>query len=344
MDGADGGEQPHPGVVAALQQLLAVSRQRLKLGQQHAHRVVPHIDLVLGQQHPLLLRREQEDQAHHHGQGRLVDHLLDGAPGERRVSLDGRGEGAAALVVGGVNRGHQQLDRLTHLKAELVGQLLLVAGAGREQRLDGLVFRPPKEHMRAEQTGEGAQSQRLLQPEPGVPRDQAGGLAPGRIHEQPLLAIGDQAKAHARAVEQGHHARGQRLPPAGALGRAVEGLAWSDDAHQHAGAIAPRLDNHHVGGQGLALLGHLHDEGGQITLGAGDRRIGEQEYAAQHPAHPRLVDRRVSLGADPLAVGQAQLVAHLAAHPVEALREGAVEHRQREEGAGDLQEREPLGM
>lgn len=106
--------------------------------------------------------------------------------------------------------------------------------------------------------------------------------------------------------------------------------------HQHTGMLAARLDNHQVGGQGLALFGNRHGEAGEIALGAGDSGLGHQQDVAQHPVHPRLVDSRIALAGRPLAVGQTQLAAHLRAHAIESLREGPVEYRQREERAGDL--------
>ena len=127
------------------------------------------------------------------------------------------------------------------------------------------------------------------------PCDKAGGLAPGRVHKHPLLAIGDKAKAHAGAVEQGHHACGQGLLPTCAGRGPVENLAGGRHQHQHTGMLAARLDNHQVGGQGLAMLGHRHGEAGEIALGAGDGGLGHQQDAAQHPAYPRLVDGRVAL-------------------------------------------------
>ena len=71
------------------------------------------------QQQIALLSREEEDEAHHHGEGRLVEgsfvHALE--------------EFASIIFIDTVEGLHEHLNRLTHLVAELVGDLLLVRAA-----------------------------------------------------------------------------------------------------------------------------------------------------------------------------------------------------------------------
>jgi hypothetical protein len=49
-------------------------------------------------------------------------------------------------------------------------------------------------------------------------------------------------------------------------------------------------------------------------------------------------------GIEPLLVGQAQFAGHVGIGRIETLGEGADERRQREEGAGDIEQGEPFGV
>src|SRR5690606_23845175 len=77
VDGAEGGEQARPGIGAALEQLLAMAiRLRAHLGAEGRDGVVGVPERIAQAQKTSLLGREQEDEAHHDGQRRLVQLLL----------------------------------------------------------------------------------------------------------------------------------------------------------------------------------------------------------------------------------------------------------------------------
>ena len=131
VDGAEGREQPGPGVGAALEHLLAVPIGLLaQLGAERRDGVVGVADRIAQEQQAPLLGREQEDEPHHDREGRLVQPLL--AEASKQL--------APAVLVDAVERLDQHLDRLAHLVAELVGDLLLVLGALRQQRLERRVL------------------------------------------------------------------------------------------------------------------------------------------------------------------------------------------------------------
>ncbi len=108
IDGAEGSQQPAPGVVTALQYLFAVAVGHfLQLGAQGTDGVILVINRVAEQEQPALLRRQQEDEAHHDRQSRFIQLLF----------VHARQQLAATVLVGAVHGLNQNFDRVAHLIA-----------------------------------------------------------------------------------------------------------------------------------------------------------------------------------------------------------------------------------
>ena len=238
VDGPEGGQQAAPGVVPALEDLLAVLVGSLaELLAQGRDGVVLVVERVAEQEQVALLGAEQEDKPHHDGECGLVDLGL-GHPGQ---------ELAAVVLVGAVEGADQHLDCPAHLVAELVGDLLLVLGALAEQRLGRVRGRDAEEPPRAEEAAERAQGEGLLEPQLGVPRGEAGRLAARGIDQHPVLAVGYEPEPHAGGVEQLRHPRGRRRLPALAEGRPLQVLFRRVGDHEHARLAVGRVTHHGVG-------------------------------------------------------------------------------------------------
>ena len=120
VDGAEEREHAVPGGRRALQRVLALAVGALvQLRAQRARGQRLGVARVVDGQQPALLGHEQEDEPHHHGDRAAVDLVL----------IEARQQRAVALAVGRVERGDQQLDAAAHLRAELVGDLLLLVRA-----------------------------------------------------------------------------------------------------------------------------------------------------------------------------------------------------------------------
>ena len=258
MHGAEGGQQPRPGIGATFQHLLpGTVRNLLQLFLQGGDGVVVVVQRLAEMEQAALFGGEEENQPHHDGQGGVV--LVGG--------VDAFEQGPAAVLVQGIEGLHQHLDGLADLVAELIGDLLLILGAGLEQGREGAVRGHPEQAAYAEQGMEGAQRQGLVQPEGGVPGGVAAGLAARGIYQHPVLAVGDQAQGYVGPMEQFHHAgSGGGLPvPAG--DGPVQGLFGGiagDEELRLAGHVVPRRAGriaHREAGegkvraQGLAQLG-----------------------------------------------------------------------------------------
>ena len=136
VDRPEGREQPDPGIVPPLQDLLAVLVGRLlELGHEGRDGVVLVVERVAQEQQVPLLGREQEHQPHHDRQGGLVEFGL----GHARQELP------LFVLVDPVERPDDHLDGLADLIAQPVGDFLLVRGALREHRLQRLVVRRREE-------------------------------------------------------------------------------------------------------------------------------------------------------------------------------------------------------
>ncbi len=259
------------------------------------------------------------------------------------------------LLVGAIPRPHQQLDRVAHLLAKLVGHLLLVAGARRQQRLDRLLLAHAEEAAHVEQRGEGPEGQRLLQPERGVPGDEAGRLAARRVHQHPALPVGDEPQPHPRRVQQRHHPRRGRGHPAPTLQRALQLLPRREHADQQAGKTCQVFETwqvsrrqHPLRLQRLTMLRHRHRQRRPRRLRQrrhlSEHLVRHPQRLAQQPAHPRAVERWLLAPLLPLLERQPQLAAQVGVARAQPLREGAQQHRHRKKRAGDFQQREPFSV
>ena len=178
VHGAEQREHAVPGGGRALQRILAVAvGALLQLRAQRARRQRLVVARIVDRQQPPLLGDEQEHQSHHHRDRAAVD----------LGALEVLQQLAVAVAVLAVERRDQQLDGAADLRAELVGDLLLAAGALLQQRRQPLLDRQREEPAGAEQRDERAQRDRLLQPQLGAPRAGAGALARARPHERPAL-------------------------------------------------------------------------------------------------------------------------------------------------------------
>ena len=141
VDGAEDRQQASPGIVAALQHLLTtvvgILAQCLP---QRRDGIIAVVNVVTEQQQTLLLGEEQEDQAHHHRQGRLIDPFLAHLRENR----------SSGILVGQINRLHQQFDGVAHLIAKLIRDLLAVIGAGGEHSFQGTRVGHAKDAVRPE--------------------------------------------------------------------------------------------------------------------------------------------------------------------------------------------------
>lgn len=127
-------DEPMPGRRRVLQGRLALGiRPRLQLGAQKAGRVGLRVHLVVRRKQPSFLGEEQEDDAHHHRDRAPVDLARRDAVGAQA--------GCAVLHrpgVGTADRVDQELDRLTDLDAQGVGDLVASVQALLQQADEGL--------------------------------------------------------------------------------------------------------------------------------------------------------------------------------------------------------------
>ena len=249
-----------------------------------------------------------------------------------------------------VERPDDDLDGLADLIAQPVGDFLLVRCALLEHRLQRLVVGHREEPVDAQQAAEGPQGQRLLGPEGRVPGDEPGRLPLGSIDEHPVVAVGDEPQPGVRGVEQLHHpGRRGRLPvPAGdrlfeVLRRRV-GL--DEEASLPGVGHALGVPHHDVRAQGLPVLGDRRAERLGDVLPLDEHLIRQAERLLEDEVDPLPVDRRVRpfalLVVLPLLEGQLDQPGVIRVVGVEAVREHPLQHRDREERAGDLDQREPF--
>ena len=121
IDHAKDCQQATPGIVPPLQHLFTVLIGLFaQSGLQRGDGVILVIERLAQQQHIALLRRHQEDQAHHHRQRCFVEFRLTQVAQQRAI----------AVLIHAIKRLHQHFHRLSHLVAQLVCHFLLVVGAG----------------------------------------------------------------------------------------------------------------------------------------------------------------------------------------------------------------------
>ena len=219
---------------------------------------------------------------------------------------------------------HQHLDRLAHLIAELVSDLLRILGAGVQQRGQRLALGHAEAPVCAEQRPKRAQRQWFFQPDRGVPRDKRRRLTRTRIHQHPALAVRQQPERHTARAQQFGHARRRRRGPARTPQWLFEILRGRQHLHQQRGRAASQAQ-HQIRAQRLTVFGDLGHER-RIDLGtAGNHVGGIAQHLAQHKAHPGGVDRAIRAQAllviRPLVVRRAQRMTEIGIVRVEPLRE-----------------------
>ena len=129
-------QDPVPRRSRALERVLALAvGLLLELCAQRARGEGLRVAGVVDRQEAPLVGDEQEHQPHHHGHRSAVHLGL----------LESREQLAVALAVLVVERGDEELDGAADLAAELVGHLLLLARALREQRCQSLLYRQGEE-------------------------------------------------------------------------------------------------------------------------------------------------------------------------------------------------------
>ncbi len=153
---AKGREQPRPRVVTSFEHLLAVAIGGLaELVSQRGDPVVLAPRHGVREEPPLLLGGEQEHEPHHHGHGGFVEDLL-GDPVE---------EPAVPIAVDAVDGLDEHLHRAPDLKPQLVGDLVLVAGALGEERLELSRASTPKKRCAEQERPKRPERERLFEPE-----------------------------------------------------------------------------------------------------------------------------------------------------------------------------------
>ena len=343
VDRTEGGEEPDPGIVPPLQDLLALLVGRLlEPGHEGRDGVVLVVERVAQQQQVPLLGREQEHQPHHDREGGPVEFGL----GHARQELP------LFVLVDPVERPDDLLDGLAHLIAQPVGDFLLVRGAVLEHLLQRVGVRRREEPAHAQQAAKRPERERLLQPEGRIPRGKAGRLTPRRIDQHPVLAVGDESQPHVGGVQQLHHPGRRRCLPMPAGDRLFEVLFRRIHLDQQPGlpgaGNALGVADDHIGPERLAVLRDpgLERLGNVLTFR--QHLTGQPERLLEHEANPLPMDRRSWRIAVPILL---PLVKRQPQHPdmirvvgVEPLRKHPLQHRHRQERAGDLDQGEPFGV
>jgi hypothetical protein len=305
VDGAECREQPTPGVDAMLQHLFAMLVRGLaKVCPEGRDGVVLVVEQVAEQEQTTLLCREEENEPHHHCDGCLVEAGLPDAAKKR----------APMVTVGSVERGHEDLDGIPNLPAELICDLLLVSRAFGQECFERLGLCDAEEPACTEQAPERAQGDGLFQPERGVPRGETSGLAGMHRYEHPLLAVGHQPQPHAGSTQQLDHARLGRDLPAGAGNRAAEVLpGWiglDEEPRVARLGVVRRVQEDDIGRQRLVVFGQAHAKRRWDALALGQQLRGQLQGFGEYEAGPSrvqcLVGIRSLLAGFPLVAGQTQ--------------------------------------
>ncbi len=155
IDGAKGGEEPAPGVVMPLQDLLPrLISPLLELGTQGGGGIMLIVQGIPQEEQTTLLGAEQKDQPHHDRNPGLVQLRLGDAPQEA----------AAAVLIGAIDGAHQDGQCFAYLQAQLVGDLLLIGGGARQEVTQGLPLTGAHQAHDAQQGPEGLQGEGLSEP------------------------------------------------------------------------------------------------------------------------------------------------------------------------------------
>ena len=145
VDRPEDGQQAAPGVVAPFQHFLAVLVGQLcAAARAGSRRRNSARRRVVQRQQLALLGREQEHQPHHDRQRGFVQQRR--AAGPRPAACAPWSWSARSMDL------DQDLHRMAHLQAQLVGDLLLVLGACGQQGFQRLVIRHAEEAPHAQQS------------------------------------------------------------------------------------------------------------------------------------------------------------------------------------------------
>ena len=204
IDGAEEAQQPYPCVKAAFQHLIAkLVPIRLKPPPQRGDRVCVVVCRLAKEQKPSLLRREDEHEAHHHGERRLVERF-------RRYVAKKRPLG---IKVCAVKSFEQDFHRSHHLLAERIGNFVKMLQRLVEKSGERLVL-CAREPVEPKEREESPKRGILLEPQSRVPRRASGKrTALGGVHENPLLAVRNEPEACAARATEARHFLDKRILP-----------------------------------------------------------------------------------------------------------------------------------
>ncbi|MDH1426769.1 hypothetical protein N5J23_00220 [Comamonas aquatica] len=92
------------------------------------------------------------------------------------------------------------------------------------------------------------------------------------------------------------------------------------------------------------MLGYGGFHAGRDGLVGEEHLLRQAQDALQHKLKPGMVDDSVAFGVFPLGKGQAGVAADSSVQRFQLLRKHPQQNGQRQEGAGDFDQREPFGV
>ncbi|MGH9115497.1 MAG: hypothetical protein ACRDWW_06650 [Acidimicrobiales bacterium] len=245
VDGAADGQEAVPCAAAVLEGGFAVEGgPALESLHEPADAVRLDVGGVVGGQEAAFLGEEKEHDAHHGGDDSVVE-VVVAHPGE---------ELAVAGLVQGVECADEELDGVTDLAAEGLGDLLLAAEAFGEELWEPVLRFLGQEAAPAEQGDEGSERFRFFTPEAGVPHARRGGGAPRGPDEGPPATVGDDSERHVPGAQQ----PGEAVDGAGGPAAGGDGCERVGSPRAHHGEQPPRsavVDGGWFGGSLLGLVG-----------------------------------------------------------------------------------------
>jgi hypothetical protein len=347
VDGAEGSEEAVPGVVAAFEDIGAEAiGVGLELFADGGDGVGLGVDGVgSGKQVPFF-GEEEEDEAHHDGEGGLIEDGLGDAFEEA---------GGGGILVGAVEGRDEEGDGLADLAAELGGNGALIEDALFEQAGEGGGRLGVEPAASAEQGAKGAEGDGLFEPHFGIPDGGTGDAGGSRggirgMEDAPLLAVGEECDREAGGAEEGDGA--VEGAEAGGVGREEafeftaagseedgdDGMAGGGSAEEVFGG---RGEDEEVGDEIRVELGEADAEGLRDVLPGSELLRGELEDLGKDEAEPGELRGGVGgRGVAPGLVGEAEAAEIVGEGflPGEALGEGTAKDFATDEGALDLHE------
>ena len=194
--GAEHSEQSCPGIVPTFQDLVAEAFLFLaQLGAQRGDGVVLIVNRFSEQQELPLFGAEQHNEPHHDGEPGLIKL-------RRRDVLQ---KLAVTILVGAIQRLHQDFDGAAHLFPKRVGDFVLMFERAQEQGFK-CAFRRAEAPTDFQQGNERLQGDRFLLPDAREPCAQAGTAIGRHADNGPALAVGNQSDTDASSSAQHGHA------------------------------------------------------------------------------------------------------------------------------------------